>query len=235
MQTSTTRTASPASWRSRRAAEPMPGDPTHCLGVDGHLRLHRPAACSSCCARTRPAPDSDHDFGKDIIPRDDRRRTRSSPTASATRTARPMPYWRDVGTLDAYYQANMDLIDGRPGAEPVRPRLADPHVPAAAAAAEVRLQRRGPPGNARRGEAHRQHGLPGLHHLRRARAAAASCRPNVRVNSYARGGGLDPVRRRRRRPALPHPPGDHRQGREDPAEHRPSATTWSTTAAAASR
>ena len=21
-----------------------------------------------------------------------------------------MPYWRDVGTLDAYYQANMDLI-----------------------------------------------------------------------------------------------------------------------------
>ena len=58
-------------------------------------------------------------------------------------------------------------------------------LPAAAAAAEVRLQRRGPAGHARRGEAHRQHGLPGLHRLRRPRARAASCRRNVRVNSYA--------------------------------------------------
>ena len=40
-------------------------------------------------------------------------------------------YWRDVGTLDAYYEANMDLIVGRSAAEHVRRALADSHLPAA--------------------------------------------------------------------------------------------------------
>ena len=44
-------------------------------------------------------------------PGDDRRRLAgASPTRSATRTARGAAYWRDVGTLDAYFQTNMDLI-----------------------------------------------------------------------------------------------------------------------------
>ena len=57
-------------------------------------------------------PDSSHDFGKDIIPRlvkegkavahpFSRSAIRPSPNAP--------PYWRDVGTLDAYFQANIDL------------------------------------------------------------------------------------------------------------------------------
>ena len=95
-----------------------------------------------------------------------------------------MPYWRDVGTLDAYYQANMDLVDDRPGAEPVRPRMADPHLSAAAAAAEVRLPRRGPRDQARRGEAHDSMVCQGCiisgGHVRRSILS-----PNVRVNSYA--------------------------------------------------
>ncbi|MEP6715976.1 MAG: glucose-1-phosphate adenylyltransferase [Terriglobia bacterium] len=54
-------------------------------------------------------PDSTHDFGKDILPRCLARRRViaydfSDINAKATR------YWRDVGTLDAYYEANMDLI-----------------------------------------------------------------------------------------------------------------------------
>lgn len=57
---------------------------------------------------------SSHDFGKDIIPyivrnglavahRFERSCVRSNPQAEA--------YWRDVGTVDAYWEANVDLTD----------------------------------------------------------------------------------------------------------------------------
>jgi glucose-1-phosphate adenylyltransferase len=66
--------------------------------------LHRDAANSA----------SDHDFGKDIIPyivkhgravahRFERSCVRTTPEAEA--------YWRDVGTVDAYWEANIDLTD----------------------------------------------------------------------------------------------------------------------------
>src|SRR5262249_41054049 len=54
-----------------------------------------------------------HDFGTDIIP----------PILNThkvyahrfeDRNRKAVPYWRDVGTLDAYYQANMDLIAVEP-------------------------------------------------------------------------------------------------------------------------
>ncbi len=54
-------------------------------------------------------PDSSHDFGKDILPK----------MIQAHRVvaydfhdlnAKRVRYWRDVGTLDAYYEANIDLV-----------------------------------------------------------------------------------------------------------------------------
>ncbi|MEO3471470.1 glucose-1-phosphate adenylyltransferase [Roseomonas sp. CAU 1739] len=59
-------------------------------------------------------PNSSHDFGKDLIPsivanglayahRFERSCVRSG--------AEAMPYWRDVGTVDAYWQANVDLTE----------------------------------------------------------------------------------------------------------------------------
>ena len=57
-------------------------------------------------------------------------------------------------------------------------RTYQPHLPAA----EVRVHSRRPD---RRGEALRQHRLPGLRSSPAARSAAASSRPSVRVNSYA--------------------------------------------------
>lgn len=54
-------------------------------------------------------PDSDHDFGKDIIP--------ASIKDNKVLAFRfhdyennAQPYWRDVGTLDSFWQANMDLV-----------------------------------------------------------------------------------------------------------------------------
>jgi glucose-1-phosphate adenylyltransferase len=54
-------------------------------------------------------PESSHDFGKDVLPRLIR-------TADVTAydfhdlNDKRSRYWRDVGTLDAYYEANMDLV-----------------------------------------------------------------------------------------------------------------------------
>ncbi len=58
-------------------------------------------------------PDSDHDFGKDIIP---------SIIADHIVHAYPfrdpetneLAYWRDVGSLDAFWEANMELISPKP-------------------------------------------------------------------------------------------------------------------------
>jgi len=55
--------------------------------------------------------DSTHDFGRDVIPR-----CISSHCIQAYpySQAQADSYWKDVGTLDAYYQANMDLLADNP-------------------------------------------------------------------------------------------------------------------------
>lgn len=63
-------------------------------------------------ARDMADPASSHDFGKDIIPR----AVRSGQAVAhpfglscvGTKPGEP-PYWRDVGTIDAYWDANLDL------------------------------------------------------------------------------------------------------------------------------
>ncbi|MBP3277775.1 MAG: glucose-1-phosphate adenylyltransferase, partial [Butyrivibrio sp.] len=49
-------------------------------------------------------PDSDHDFGKDIIPKmlGDKKRLFAYEFSG---------YWKDVGTIDSLWEANMDLLD----------------------------------------------------------------------------------------------------------------------------
>jgi glucose-1-phosphate adenylyltransferase len=57
-------------------------------------------------------PDSTHDFGKDIIPRAVRNGVAvAHPFAMSCVTSGPdeAPYWRDVGTIDSYWDANIDL------------------------------------------------------------------------------------------------------------------------------
>ena len=55
------------------------------------------------------APDSAHDFGKDVIPRLLGRRNVAAYNFHDL-NEREQQYWRDVGTLDAFYEANMDLV-----------------------------------------------------------------------------------------------------------------------------
>ncbi len=61
-------------------------------------------------SRDARADDSRHDFGHDVLPG----LVKAGRTVQAWtfRSDEPdrRPYWRDIGTLDAYYEANMDLI-----------------------------------------------------------------------------------------------------------------------------
>jgi glucose-1-phosphate adenylyltransferase len=73
-------------------------------------------------------PASSHDFGKDVIPRC-LRDFRVIAYDFADINDKQARYWRDVGTLDAYYEANMDLVDVTPqlnlydGRWPIRTRM----------------------------------------------------------------------------------------------------------------
>src|SRR5436305_1488926 len=160
----------------------MPGHPNLCLASMGiYVFTARPMYEWLCQDATRT--DSNHDFGKDIIP----------PMIEATevfayrfrdKNRKADSYWRDVGTLDAYYQANMDLI----GVDPVfnlydrewpirtyQPQLPPPKFVFAEG---------GPPGAARRGEALDSMVCQGCivsgGHVRHSILS-----PGVRVNSYA--------------------------------------------------
>jgi glucose-1-phosphate adenylyltransferase len=58
-------------------------------------------------------PDSSHDFGKDILPKmvDD---YRVYAYDFVDENKKEALYWRDVGTLEAYYEANMDVVSVSP-------------------------------------------------------------------------------------------------------------------------
>ena len=58
-------------------------------------------------------PSSSHDFGRDIIP-NNLGNARIVAYDFHDINAKQSLYWRDVGTLDAYYEANMDLVDVTP-------------------------------------------------------------------------------------------------------------------------
>jgi glucose-1-phosphate adenylyltransferase len=165
-----------------REAKPIPGDTHHCLASMGiYVFTARPMYELLCQDATRS--DSEHDFGKNIIPgMIEVNRVFAFRFRDQNRKA--VPYWRDVGTLDAYYQANMDLIEIDPVLNlydrewPIRtnqPQLPPP---------KFVFNDQGPPEQARRGEAHDSMVCPGCiisgGHVRRSILS-----PNVRVNSYA--------------------------------------------------
>jgi glucose-1-phosphate adenylyltransferase len=58
--------------------------------------------------------DSEHDFGKDIIPyivKNGRAVAHRFERSCVRTTFEAEAYWRDVGTIDAYWEANIDLTD----------------------------------------------------------------------------------------------------------------------------
>lgn len=58
--------------------------------------------------------DSTHDFGKDIIPQMIRKGLKVYAYEFVDENRKESKYWRDIGDLDSFYDANMDLIQVSP-------------------------------------------------------------------------------------------------------------------------
>ena len=62
-------------------------------------------------------PASSHDFGKDVIPvavREGQAQAHPFSMSCVSTSAQAKPYWRDVGTIDAFWEANLDLASVTP-------------------------------------------------------------------------------------------------------------------------
>jgi glucose-1-phosphate adenylyltransferase len=92
--------------------DPMPDDPTRCLASMGIYVFNTHFLFDQLC-RDATEPHSQHDFGKNIIPSViDSHLVRAYPFRD--KNTGHSSYWRDVGTLDSFYAANMDLIAVEP-------------------------------------------------------------------------------------------------------------------------
>jgi glucose-1-phosphate adenylyltransferase len=86
----------------------IPGDPDHCLASMGIYVFNARFLFEQLC-RDATRADSQHDFGRNIIPSlVDTHRVFAFPFRDENRKSDA--YWRDVGTLDSYYEANLDLV-----------------------------------------------------------------------------------------------------------------------------
>ena len=100
----------------------IPGDDEHCLASMGIYVFNAHFLFDQLC-QDATLPDSVHDFGRDIIPSlIDSHRLMAFPFEDENSKAQA--YWRDVGTVDAYYEANIELT----GVDPLL-NLYDYHWP----------------------------------------------------------------------------------------------------------
>lgn len=95
--------------------EAMPGKPDRALASMG-VYVFNAGFLFEQLIRDSDDPTSSHDFGKDVIPHVvERYRVFAHDFAeSCVGSDEGLPYWRDVGTVDAYWEANMDVIHVTP-------------------------------------------------------------------------------------------------------------------------
>ncbi len=92
--------------------QPMPGREGVALASMG-IYVVNPEFLRETLERDAAVPDSQHDFGRNIVPEAvANRRVFAYPFEDVETKAQR--YWRDVGTVDAYYNANMELIHVSP-------------------------------------------------------------------------------------------------------------------------
>lgn len=88
----------------------MPGKPDQSLASMG-IYVFNAQYLYEELAHDLADPNSQHDFGKDIVPRAVSQGQAVAHPFGESCVTEPdsEPYWRDVGTIDAYWEANIDL------------------------------------------------------------------------------------------------------------------------------
>jgi glucose-1-phosphate adenylyltransferase len=99
---------------AEKPAEPdcMPGKPGVALASMG-IYVFNTRLLEKLLLEDAADPVSQHDFGKNIIPKSiDSLQLFAYPFQDVK--TRAQNYWRDVGTIDAYYEANLELVHVKP-------------------------------------------------------------------------------------------------------------------------
>jgi len=90
----------------------IPGKPGICLASMGNYIFNTDFLYEQCI-KDADTPDTQHDFGKNVIPRIIKDyRVYAYPFRDPD--TGEQAYWRDVGTLDAFWEANMELVSVTP-------------------------------------------------------------------------------------------------------------------------
>ena len=88
--------------------QPVPGNPEAAMASMG-IYVFNSDFLIEILEADAANPDSEHDFGKNIIPESiDKFRVFAYPFHDVQ--TRAQSYWRDVGTVDAYFRANLELV-----------------------------------------------------------------------------------------------------------------------------
>jgi len=96
--------------------KPLPDDPTRALVSMGNY-LFKTDVLKDLVREDAEIEESGHDFGNDVLPRALRQGYR---LFAYDFFRNPIPgepentYWKDVGTVDAYFEASMDLVQEQP-------------------------------------------------------------------------------------------------------------------------
>lgn len=92
----------------------VPGDSAHALASMGIYVFSRTLLCR-VLREDHDNPDSSHDFGKDILPKLIRtNEVYGYEFGTHSGRVRGEAYWRDVGTIDSFFDAHMDLLEREP-------------------------------------------------------------------------------------------------------------------------
>ena len=91
----------------------MPGKPDIALASMG-IYVFQTKLLFDVLRHDQDDPNSSHDFGKDIIPalvKGGKAIAHRFSESCVRSSEESEPYWRDVGTIDAFWEANIDLTD----------------------------------------------------------------------------------------------------------------------------
>jgi len=100
-------------WQEKPAdPKSSPQDPNKCYASMGIYCFNRDLLMEILVADSEDA-NSSHDFGRDVIPKLIER-GRVYAYEFVDENKKEALYWRDIGTVDAFYDANMDLISVSP-------------------------------------------------------------------------------------------------------------------------
>ncbi len=199
-------------WQEKPAdPKPSPKNPNKCHASMGIYCFNRDLLIQALIADAED-PNSSHDFGRDVVPGlIDKHRIFAFNFVDENQ--KDAQYWRDIGTIEAYYEANMDLVAVAPVFN-----LYDQHWP-------IRTyQRQYPPAKFVFAQEGRRMGIAVDSIVSMGsivsggRVTNSILSPDVRINSYTEVEDSIHFFPRRYRPLLAHPARHHRP--PDPGSRR---------------